>query len=321
MEQRRFGNTGLTASVVGLGCSNFGGRTDAVAARAVIAKALDLGITFLDTADFYGRRGGSESCLGEILGDRRKDIVLATKFGQQMDESSLARGTSRRYIMMAIEASLRRLKTDWIDLYQIHWPDPSTPVEETLRALDDLIRQGKVRYIGCSNFTAWQITDAAWTARIDDVTPFISAQNEYSLLVREAEREILPAVQTAGIGFLPYLPLASGLLTGKYKRGAPLPPDARLAASGPNADRVALRQADKFLTDANWAMLERLENFASARGKNLLALGINWLAAQPSVVSVIAGATKPEQVEQNVAAMGWRLSAEELAEIDKIAAS
>jgi aryl-alcohol dehydrogenase-like predicted oxidoreductase len=320
MEQRRFGNSGLTASVIGLGCSNFGGRTDHAAAGKVIAAALDLGITFLDTADFYGSRGGSENCLGEILGPRRKDIVLATKFGQPMADHSLARGTSRRYVIQAVEASLRRLRTDWIDLYQIHWPDPTTPIGEPLGVLDDLIRQGKIRYAGCSNMAAWQIADARWTAECNGSSGFVSAQNEYSLVVREAEREIIPAVTSAGMGFLPYLPLAGGLLTGKYKRGAPLPPEARLAASGPAADRVALRQADRFLADSFFTMIERLEAFAVSRGQTLLSLGINWLASQPGVTSVIAGATRPEQIAQNVAAVGWKLNADELAEIDAIAA-
>jgi aryl-alcohol dehydrogenase-like predicted oxidoreductase len=321
MEQRRFGNSGLAASVIGLGCSNFGGRTDRAAAGKVVAAALDLGITFLDTADFYGGRGGSEDCLGEILGPRRKDIVLATKFGQPMADHSLARGTSRRYVIQAVEASLRRLRTDWIDLYQIHWPDPATPIGETLGVLDDLIRQGKIRYAGCSNLAAWQIADARWSAKCNGSSGFVSAQNEYSLVVREAEREIIPAVTSAGMGFLPYLPLAGGLLTGKYKRGAPLPPEARLAASGPGADRVALRQADRFLADSFFTMIERLEAFAVSHGQTLLSLGINWLASQPGVTSVIAGATRPEQVAQNVAAAGWKLSADELAEIDAIAAA
>ena len=318
MQQRRFGNSGLTASVVGLGCSNFGGRTGLEAARQVIFRALDLGLTFFDTADVYGGRGGSERCLGEILGDRRKDIVLATKFGQPMDEAGRMRGGSRRNVTTAVEASLRRLRTDWIDLYQIHWPDPTTPVEETLAVLDDLTRQGKIRHAGCSNYAAWQLTDAQGNARHRGLAGFISAQNEYSLLARDAEREILPAVRAAGVGFLPYLPLASGLLTGKYKRNAPLPEGVRLAASGPNADRVALQQANRFLTDRYWTAVERLEAFAAARGRSLLALGMSWLAAQPGVTSVIAGATRPEQVEQNVAAMGWSLSPDELTEIDKL---
>ena len=229
MEQRNLGKSGLLVSVVGLGCNNFGGRIDLEATRKVVHKALDLGITFFDEADTYGDpRGSSETCLGEILGDRRKDIVLATKFARPMDAAGRFQGASRRYIMAEVEASLRRLKTDWIDLYQQHQPDPLTPIEETLRALDDLVRQGKVRYIGCSTLPAWQVVEAQWTAKYHGLHHFVSCQEEYSLLARRLDREMMPVLEAYGLGLIPFAPLANGLLTGKYKRDAPLP--ARRAA-------------------------------------------------------------------------------------------
>ena len=310
MQERNFGTSGLRVSLVGLGCNNFGGRIDLDAARAVVHKALDLGITLFDTADVYGSRGGSEEALGAILGERRKDIVLATKFGMPMDEAERLKGASRRYILSAVEASLARLRTDWIDLYQIHRPDPLTPIEETLRALDDLVRQGKVRYVGCSNLPAWQVVEAQWTAHDRGLNGFVSAQDEYSLVVRDAERELIPALRAYGLGLLPYFPLASGLLTGKYKRGAPLPEGARLTYMQPLAER--------YMTEANWRAVEELEAFCAVRGRSLLELAFNWLAAQPVVTSVIAGATRPEQLEQNVRAMGWTLTPEELTDIDRI---
>ncbi len=310
MKTRSVGNSDLQVSVVGLGCNNLGGRIDLEASREVVHKALDLGITLFDTADGYGNRGGSERALGEILGARRKNVVLATKFGVQMDDAGLLKGASRSYIPRALEASLRRLKTDWIDLYQVHWPDPKTPVEETLRALDDLVRQGKVRYIGCSNFAGWQAVEAQWTARHHGLAAFISCQNEYSLLVRDADRELLPAMQAYGLGLLPYFPLASGMLSGKYRRGAPVPKGLRFD--------IMPQLAERFLTDANWTIVGRLEAFARARGRTPVELAFSWLAARPAVASVIAGATRPEQVEQNAAAVGWSLTADELAEIDRI---
>src|SRR5579885_2870076 len=232
MKLRNLGNSGLLVSLVGLGCNNFGGRIGPEPSRKVIDRAIELGITLFDTADIYGEKGGSETILGDVLGKRRKDIVLATKFGMPMDSSGILKGGSRRYIVSAVEASLSRLKTDWIDLYQIHQPDPLTPIEETLRALDDLIHQGKVRYIGCSNLTAWQVVDAQWTSKTLGLNSFISCQDEYSLLVRDIERELLPAMQAHRLGLLPYFPLASGLLSGKYKRNH-LPEDARLTKSKP----------------------------------------------------------------------------------------
>lgn len=308
MKSRNLGNSGLRVSLVGLGCNNFGGRIDLEAARKVVHKALDLGITLLDTADMYGNRGGSESCLGQILGDRRKDIVLATKFGYPMDEAETLKGASRRYVMTAVEASLKRLKTDWIDLYQIHRPDPLTPLEETLRAMDDLVRQGKVRYLGCSNLPAWQVAHAKWACRENRLDSFISCQDEYSLLVRGIERELMPAMQAYGLGLLPYFPLANGLLTGKYTRGTAAGSDTRFAHWA--------HLAKRYLTDANWNAVERLSKFASTRGHTLLELAFSWLAARPTVSSIIAGATKPEQVEMNVKAAEWSLSHGDMAEID-----
>ncbi|MGH9438953.1 MAG: aldo/keto reductase, partial [Terriglobia bacterium] len=217
MQFRNLGKSGLRVSVVGLGCNNFGGRVDLEQTRKVIHKALDLGITLFDTADVYGNKGGAEDLMGQILGDRRKDIVLATKFGMPMDNAEKT-GASRRYIFFAVEASLRRLRTDWIDLYQLHQADPLTPVEETLRALDDLVHQGKVRYTGCSNLAAWQVVEAQWTAQHLGLNTFASCQDEYSLLARDLERERMPAIRAYGLGLLPYYPLASGLLTGKYRR-------------------------------------------------------------------------------------------------------
>ena len=310
MEHRNLGNSGLKVSLVGLGCNNFGGRTDLEGSRRVVHKALDLGITLFDTADIYADRGGSETALGNILGERRKDIVLATKFGMPMDEAGRLRGGSRRYIIGAVEASLKRLKTGWIDLYQIHRPDPATPVEETLRALDDLIHQGKVRYIGCSNFAAWQAVDAQWTSAHLGLNRFIACQDELSLLVRDIERELIPAMKSHGLGLLPYFPLACGMLTGKYQRGAAQPEGARLS--------YMPELAGRYLTEANWAKLDRLRAFCDARGKKLVELAFSWLAAQPLVAGVIAGATRPEQVEQNVAAASWALGAGDLAEIDRL---
>jgi aryl-alcohol dehydrogenase-like predicted oxidoreductase len=312
MEIRNLGQSGLRVSTIGVGCNNFGGRLDLEATRAVIHKAIDLGITLFDTADTYGNQGGSETQMGQVLGDLRKRIVLATKFGNPMDDSGERQGGARRYIMTAVEDSLRRLRTDWIDLYQIHSFDPRTPIEETLRALDDLVRQGKVRYVGCSNFPAWRLTEARWTALTHGLNPFVSCQDEYSLVFRAPEAELMPAARTAGMGMLPYFPLASGLLTGKYRRNAPMPAGTRLA----NTQRLA----DRYLTERNWVIAEKLSDFVEARGKTMLDLAFSWLLSRAPVTSVIAGATKPEQLEQNVKAGAWKLTAEELLEIDRITA-
>lgn len=308
MRTRRLGATGLQVSIVGLGCNNFGMRCDYEASKAVVHRALDLGVTFFDTADIYGDKQ-SEVYLGRALGSRRADIVLATKFGIPTGEGPLDRGASRRYIFRALDASLERLGTDYIDLYQLHFPDPETPIEETLRALDDAVRAGKVRYIGCSNLSAWQLVEAQWTSRSHGLASFATAQNYYNLLERSIEAELVPAAQQYGVGILPYFPLASGFLTGKYKRGVEAPPDTRLGSG-------TTFGAD--LSDANFDRIEKLASFASERGHSLLELAIGWLASRPYVSSVIAGATRPEQVEQNIKAAEWQLDADEFAAVDGI---
>jgi len=310
MEERNLGKSGLRVSIVGLGCNNFGARIDLSATRKVVHKALDSGITLFDTADTYGNRGGSEEALSKVLGARRKDIVLATKFGMAMSDDGRMKGGSRRYIMNAVEASLKRLKTDWIDLYQLHDYDPLTPIEETLRALDDLVRQGKVRHIGCSNLPAWRVVEAQWTARTEHLNAFISCQDEYSLVVRGIEKDLMPMMEAYGLSLLPYFPLASGLLTGKYQKGAAQPAGARLT--------VTQRLADRYMTDANWKIVEGLRKLCAKRGWSMLDLAFSWLAAKKVVASVIAGATKPEQVEANVKAVNVKLSAEDLNAIDDI---
>ncbi|HEX6032219.1 MAG TPA: aldo/keto reductase [Tepidiformaceae bacterium] len=313
MEYRNLGRSGLQVSVVGLGTNNFGRRCDLDTAKSVVNKCLDLGLNLFDTANVYGPGGTSEEYLGQALGARRQDVVIATKFAGQMGEGPMRSGGSRKHVMEACEASLRRLGTDYIDLYQVHFPDPTTPIEETMRALEDLVRQGKVRYIGHSNFSGWQTAEAHYVAQIHNLTPFISAQNQYSLLDRGVERELAPACQKYGLGVLPYFPLASGFLTGKYRRNEPLPDGARL--SNPAMQGMASR----VMTDRNWDILEKLEDFATGRGKTMTDLAVGWLASKPYVGSVIAGATKPEQVEANVQAGEWKLTADEMAEVDAIA--
>ena len=312
---RRLGRSGLAVSTVGLGCNNFGMRLDLDGSRAVVEAALDAGVTLFDTADSYGGEPGtSETFLGEILRDRRDDIVLATKFGSHL-KGALgpdrgARG-SRRYIRRAVEASLQRLQTDHIDLYQLHFPDRRTPLEETLAALTELVDEGKVRYIGSSNFSAWEVADADWTARTAGLQHFISAQNEYSLLERGVEAELVPACERFGVGLLPYFPLASGLLSGKYRRGEDVPENTRLKAW--NMTGV--------LTDDRFDVLEKLQAFAEERSVSMLHLAIGGLAAQPAVGSVIAGATSADQIRANVAAGTWKPSAEDLAAVDEIVPS
>jgi aryl-alcohol dehydrogenase-like predicted oxidoreductase len=312
MQMRRLGRSGLTVSVVGLGTNNFGMKLDEQGCREVLDAALEAGITLIDTADSYG---ASEARLGALLKGRRDDVVLATKFGSDPrrlgndnGEDWGARG-SRRYVRRAVEASLRRLQTDWIDLYQLHRPDPLTPVEETLSALDDLVREGKVRYLGHSNFSGFQTAHAEWTARSRGYERFVSAQNEYSLLRTRAETELVPALQEYGIGLLPYYPLASGLLTGKYHRGEPPPEGSRVAAWGMQAA----------LDEATFDTVERLEAFARDRGVTLLDVAIGGLAARPAVASVIAGATSAAQVRANAAAGAWVPTAEDAAALREVA--
>jgi aryl-alcohol dehydrogenase-like predicted oxidoreductase len=312
MQTRRLGRSGLTVSVVGLGTNNFGMKLDEQGCREVLDAALDSGITLIDTADSYGQ---SEARIGALLRGRRDDVVLATKFGSNArrlgndnGEDWGARG-SRRYVRRAVEASLRRLQTDWIDLYQLHRPDPLTPIEETLSALDDLVHEGKVRYVGHSNFSGFQTAHAEWTARTRGYERFISAQNEYSLLRTRVETDLVPALEEYGIGLLPYYPLASGLLTGKYHRGEPPPEGSRVAAWGMQA----------LLDDAAFDTVEQLQKFASDRGRSLLEVAIGGLAARPAVASVIAGATSAQQVRDNVAAGAWVPSAEDAVALRGIA--
>ena len=312
MEYRNLGSSGLRVSLVGLGCNNFGMRLDLEQTRAVVDRAFDLGITLFDTADMYGGRGGSETQLGKILGHRRKDIVLASKFGMAMSDDGTKIGASRRYIISAVEDSLRRLKTDWIDLYQLHQPDPLTPLDETMQALDDLVTQGKIRYIGCSNLPSWQVVESQWISKSMGLNRFVSCQDEYNILNRNVEAELIPAMQNYGCGLLPYFPLASGLLTGKYKR-TEMPEGARLTDMPTFANRI-------YLTDENFDIVDNLNKFAHKTGHSILELAFGWMASRPTTASIIAGATKPEQIDANVAAVNWVLSQSEIDEVNKISA-
>jgi aryl-alcohol dehydrogenase-like predicted oxidoreductase len=305
MRTRRLGSDGPDVSVVGLGCNNFGMRVDLEGTRAVVDAAIDAGVTLLDTADIYGNTGGSESFLGEVLEGRRAGVVLATKFGGDMGDGTAARG-SRPYIRKAIAASLQRLRTDYVDLYQYHTPDRVTPFEETFGVLDELVREGKARYVGHSNLESAQIEEVDALARARGWARPVSAQNQYSLLRREAEEELLPTCERFGIGVLPYFPLASGLLTGKYRRGQPRPAGTRLA------DR------DDVFTDEKFDRIEALERYADERGLTLLQVAIGGLLAQPAIASVIAGATKPEQVRANGEAGEWEPSADDLAALNAL---
>jgi aryl-alcohol dehydrogenase-like predicted oxidoreductase len=310
MRFKPVGNSGLLVSVAGLGCNNFGGRLDLQQTRAVVDAAIDAGITLFDTADIYGHGGGSEELLGQVLGGRRDQIVLATKFGHQKVDMGYgpaagAKG-GRAYIRRAVTASLRRLRTDYLDLYQLHTPDPETPIEETLHALTELVTEGKVRYLGHSNLSGWQTADAAYLARQAGTEAFISAQNEWSLLERAAEAELVPAARHFGLGVLPYYPLANGLLTGKVRRGQPPAPGTRLAGRA------------GYITEAKLDRVAALSEWAAAHGVSLLDVAIGGLAAQPGCTSVIAGATSPDQVKANAAAADWIPAEAELAELDAI---
>jgi aryl-alcohol dehydrogenase-like predicted oxidoreductase len=300
----QLGPSGLTVSTVGIGCNNFGARMPDERVAEVVDAAIDAGITLFDTADVYGNRGGSETLLGQAVKDRRSEVIIATKFGGDMQGANGpdwgVRG-SRRYIRLAVESSLRRLGTEWIDLYQMHTPDPITPIEETLAALSELVTEGKVRYLGSSNFSGWQVIDADWTSRTSGCEAFVSAQNEYSWLNRDIEIELVPALEQTGQSLLPYFPLASGLLTGKYRRGESAPVGTRLASRSQS------------LETADWDTIEALQNFATERGLTMLQIAIGGLAALPTVGSVIAGATSVEQVQQNVAAAAWVPSDDDLA--------
>ena len=309
MEFRQLGPSGLQVSTVGLGSNNFGGRIDEKASIEVVRKAVDEGINFIDTADSYGR-GVSEERIGKGVKDIRGQVIIATKVANAVGDGPNTRGASRHHIMNQVEASLRVLQTDYIDLYQIHRPDPNTPIEETMRALDDLVHQGKVRYIGCSNFSAWQTCEARWTSKAHNLAPFVSVQPEYNMLNRSIERELVPFCHEYNIGILPFLPLANGFLTGKYRQGEVVPEGTRLAANAQAQQRV--------LTEKNFAMLSKLENFAEERGHPMVELAIAWLLRNSAVSSVIAGATKPEQVTANAKAADWHLTQEDMEEIGRL---
>jgi aryl-alcohol dehydrogenase-like predicted oxidoreductase len=306
---RRLGDSALEVSAVGLGCNNFGGRLDADGTAAVLEAALDAGIAFFDTADIYGGAGASERLMGEVLEGRRDEFLVATKFGWEMagvEGVPDAAPGSREYIRWAIEGSLRRLRVERIDLYQYHRPDGVTPIEETLAALDELVGEGVVGAVGCSNVTVTELEEADRVAREGGLARFVTVQNEYSLLERGIEADIVPACERLGVSILPFFPLAKGLLSGKYRRGERAPEGTRLAGGEPGSD-------------AQFDVVEKLEAFAAARGLSLVDVAIAGLAAQPAVASVIAGATRPEQVRANVAALHWQPSAEDLAELDRIA--
>lgn len=307
MKYRQLGSSGLQVSAIGLGTNNFGRRLDAAATETVVHAALDAGVNMIDTSNSYGG-GDSEEFIGRALKGRRHEAVLATKVSSRVSEGPNNAGNSRKHIYDQVDVSLRKLRTDYIDLYQIHWWDPNTPVEETLRALDELIRVGKVRYAGCSNFAAWQVCESHWTGKTLGINGFVSMQPHYSMLYRQPEEEMIPFCEKYGIGILPYYPLENGFLTGKYRRGQPAPDGTRLAEN----DRGAL-------TSRNFDVLEGLEGFASERGHTILELAFAWLlASSPMVSSVIAGATRVEQVDSNAASAAWSLTSEELEEVNAI---
>lgn len=309
MDLRNLGRSGLKVSAIGLGANNFGMRIDQAQTQAVVDAALDAGINFFDTADIYGG-AQSEVFLGQALAGKRDRAIVATKFANPMGEGAYRRGGSRRYIVSAVEASLKRLNTDRIDLYQMHVPDADTPIEETLRALDDLVRDGKVLYLGNSNFSGWQIADADWVSRTQGWERFVSAQNNYSLLERNVEREVLPACERFGLGFLPFFPLASGLLTGKYQRGEAPPEGTRLAAWGARGQAA--------LSERNFDRVEKLQAWALDHGHSLLELAFAWILGRPVVSSVIAGATSPAQIAANAKGADWKLTPDQVDEVAKL---
>jgi len=312
MDYRRLGDSGLKVSEIGLGCNNFGMRIDQTATDAVIDAAIEHGVTFLDTADVNGGRGKSEEMIGHALKGKRQQVVLATKFAMPMGDAPDKRGGSRRYIMQAVEASLTRLQTDYIDLYQMHRPDPDTPIEETLSALDDLVTQGKVRYIGNSNYAGWQIADAEWTARTEHLNRFVSLQMQYSLVVRELEREHIPVCREFGMGVLPWSPLAAGFLTGKYTRSSPMPAGTRLTKW---KDRFG-----RFANERGWRTIDALGVVAKEKGTTHSAVALAWLLTRPQVSSVIFGARSLEQLDDNLKAAELKLSPEDVKRLDDASA-
>jgi len=309
MEYRKLGNSGLKVSEIGLGGNNFGWWANEQNSITVISHALDTGINFIDTADSYDQ-GHSEEFVGKSIKGRRSQVIIATKFGFPMGDGPNDRGGSRYHVMKSVDASLKRLQTDYIDLYQVHLPDATTPIEETLRTLDGLVRAGKVRYTGCSNFAAWQLCEALWTSKSNNLQSFVTVQPRYNLLQRQIERELVPCCQAYNIGVIPYHPLAGGFLTGKYRQGEKAPPDGRLSKSSPTYAGL--------FTDANWNKLAKLEAFAAERGHTVGELALAWLLAKPWLSTIIAGARKIEQVSANVVAAEWKLTTEEAAEIEAI---
>jgi aryl-alcohol dehydrogenase-like predicted oxidoreductase len=313
MEYRNLGKSGLKVSVLGLGANNFGWWLDEERSTKVLNHALGLGINYLDTADWYDM-GHSEEYIGRALKGRRSELIIATKYGQPMGDGPNDRGGSRWYIMRAVEASLKRLQTDYIDLYQMHWPDPTTPIEETLRALDDVVKSGKVRYIGCSNFDGWQLSEAMWASRVNNLNSFITVQPRYNLFERQIERELVPCCKAHGVGVIPWGPLAGGFLTGKYRRGE----EQKAPAEGETQAKAYTELYRGVITEENWDRLEKLQAFAKARGRTASELAIAWLLAHPWVPSVIAGATRPEQLNANLTGANWKLTPEEVIEIESI---
>jgi aryl-alcohol dehydrogenase-like predicted oxidoreductase len=309
MEYRNLGRTGLQVSAVGLGCNNIGRQVDQEGANAIVNKCVEMGITLFDGADVYGsERGHGEEVLGKALKPHRRNVVLATKGSGRMGDGPYWAGASRRYLMDALDASLKRLDTDYIDLYQVHFPDPATPIDETLRALEDMVRSGRVRYAGCSNYSVAQLSEAAVVAQRSGLPMFVSAQTRFSLLERDARRDFLPLCETLGVSVLPFYPLASGLLTGKYRAGE-LPPSGTRLTSGIHFYAGVLENAD-------YDTIGKLTGFANERGHSILELAIGWLASQPAIGSVITGATRVDQIEANARAGDWRLTPGEMHEID-----
>jgi len=323
MEYRRLGKSGIRVSEIGLGGVDFGGRLSERESISVITHALDLGVNFIDTADVYSE-GRSEECVGKAVKGRRSEVIIATKFGMPTGGHPNEYGGSRSHIMQAIDSSLKRLGTDYIDLYYIHWPDPETPIEETLRTLDDLVRAGKVRYIGCSNFAAWQLCEALWTSRVNNLESFVVVQTRYNLLDRSIESGLVPCCQAYGISVIPWGPLAEGFLTGKYQRGKPAPASTRLGSPRPAPPPLPAPARlsagppafTPIFTDANFDKLEKLQKFSAESDHSIGELAIAWLLAHSWLSSVIAGATNPVQVSANVAATSWKLTAQEIAQLD-----